>query len=98
MVVRYALFGTLTVHLPPGAAMTLPKHILVVDRDGDVRQAIANLLLDVGHVVTLAKDAATMKAVLDANGVELIVLDASTSDIEAITLATVPASVDSGSS
>ena len=69
--------------------MTHPKHVLVVDHDGDVRQAIADLLLDVGHVVTLAKDAATMKAVLDAKGVELIVLDASTSDIEAITLATV---------
>ena len=69
--------------------MTPPKHILVVDHDGDVRQIIADLLLDLGHVVTLAKDSATMRAVLDANVVELVVLDASTSDIEAITLATV---------
>jgi DNA-binding NtrC family response regulator len=69
--------------------MAYPKHILVVDHDGDVRQTIADLLLDLGYLVSLAKDAETMRAALAAANVQLIVLDATTSDIEAITLATV---------
>jgi DNA-binding NtrC family response regulator len=62
---------------------------LVVDCDGDVRQIVADLLIDLGHVVTLARDGATMRAILDAIGIDLIVLDASTSDTDALTLATV---------
>jgi DNA-binding NtrC family response regulator len=69
--------------------MTPPKHILVVDHAGDVRQIVADLLLDLGYVVTMAKDAATMKAVLAMGTIDLIVLDASTSDAESIALATV---------
>src|SRR4051794_37528230 len=69
--------------------MTDAKHILVVDHDGDGRAVVADLLLDFGYVVTLAKDAATMRMILDAGQADLIVLDASTSDIEALGLATV---------
>jgi DNA-binding NtrC family response regulator len=65
------------------------KHILVVDHDGDVRQTVADLLLDLGYLVTLAKNADAMRAILAANMIDLIVLDASTSDAEAVTLATV---------
>ena len=78
--------------------MTPPKHILVVDHDGDVRQIIADLLLDLGYLVSLAKDAATMRASLAMGNVHLIVLDATTSDTEAITLASVARNEVSGSS
>jgi two-component system, OmpR family, response regulator len=68
--------------------MTPPKNVLVVDHDGDIRQVVADLLLDLGYVVTLARDAATMRAVLDAEGIDLVVLDASTSTAEEVALAT----------
>jgi DNA-binding NtrC family response regulator len=69
--------------------MSRPKHILVVDHDGDVRDVIADLLLDLGYSVSHAQDAAKMRALLAADRIDLIVLDASTSDAEAVTLATV---------
>ena len=68
--------------------MTPPKRILVLDR-GDVRQIIAELLVDLGYVVTLAEDAARMRAELETGCIDLIVLDATASDAEAITLANV---------
>jgi len=68
--------------------MTSPKRVLVVDHDGDVRQVVADLLLDLGYVVTLAKDVERLRAILDADGIDLIVLDASTSESEEVTLAT----------
>ena len=68
--------------------MTSSRHILVVDHDGDVRQVVADLLLDLGYLVTLANDASNMRAALDADGIGLIVLDASTSDADSIALAT----------
>ena len=69
--------------------MTPPKRILVVDHVGDVRQVVADLLLDLGYLVTLAKDAADMRATLDAGGIDLIVLDASMSAAEEVSLAVV---------
>ena len=68
--------------------MTSPKHVLVVDHDGDIRQVVADLLSDLGYVVTLAEDAERLRAVLDADGIDLIVLDASTSEAEDVALAT----------
>ena len=63
------------------------NHVLVVDHDGDVREIIAELLLDLGHRVSLAKDGDAMRAFIKARDkVQLIVLDASTSDAEEITL------------
>ena len=63
------------------------NHDLVVDHDGDVREIIADLLLDLGHRVSLAKDGDAMRAFIQARDkVQLIVLDASTSDAEEITL------------
>ena len=63
------------------------NHVLVVDHDGDVREIIADLLLDLGHRVSLAKDGDAMRAFIQARDkVQLIVLDASTSDAEEITL------------
>jgi DNA-binding response OmpR family regulator len=68
--------------------MTPPKHILVVDHDGDVREIIAGLLLDQGHRVSLAKDGPGMRGFIESGDrVDLIVLDASSSALEAISLA-----------
>jgi two-component system OmpR family response regulator len=64
-----------------------PQHILVVDHDGDVRQVVANLLLDLGYQVSVANDEEAMRAFLDADGVTLIVLDASTSDAAGLDIA-----------
>ena len=67
--------------------MQARNHVLVVDRDGDVREIIAELLLDLGHRVSLAKDGDAMRAFIQARDkVQLIVLDASASDAEEITL------------
>jgi DNA-binding NtrC family response regulator len=59
--------------------MAKPKHILVVDHDGDVREVVAALLLDLGYRVSLTKTDETVRAFLaSADSVDLIVLDAST--------------------
>jgi DNA-binding NtrC family response regulator len=55
------------------------KHVLLVDPDGDVRKVVSDLLLDLGFRVSTAEDAATMRALLDRESIELIVLDASPS-------------------
>src|SRR4051794_31797681 len=68
--------------------MNAAKHILVVDHDGDVRQVIADLLLDLGYRVSLAKDPAAMRAFLDTPDlVDLLVIDASTSEEGTVALA-----------
>ena len=64
-----------------------PKHILVIDRDGDIRDVVSGLLLDLGFQVSVAKDAAATCAILDADSVDVIVLDASTSDMADVSLA-----------
>ena len=64
-----------------------PKHILVIDHDGDIRDIVAGLLSDLGYRVSVAKDAAATRAILDADGVDVIVLDASTSDMTDVSLA-----------
>jgi DNA-binding NtrC family response regulator len=56
-----------------------PRHVLIVDHDGDVREVVSELLLDLGFRVSTAEDAATMHALLDRESIELVVLDASTS-------------------
>jgi two-component system, OmpR family, phosphate regulon response regulator OmpR len=63
------------------------KHILVIDRDGDIRDVVSGLLADLGYRVSVAKDAAATRAILDADGVDVIVLDASTSDMADVSLA-----------
>ena len=64
-----------------------PKHILVIDHDGDIRDVVSALLVDLGYRVSVAKDAEATHAILDADGVDLIVLDASTSDTPGVSLA-----------
>jgi two-component system, OmpR family, response regulator len=63
-------------------------HVLVVDDDGDVRDVIANFLLDAGYRVSLAKDGEAMRAFLETpDPVDLIVLDASMPGEPSLTLA-----------
>jgi DNA-binding response OmpR family regulator len=64
-----------------------PKHILVIDHDGDVREVVSEFLLDLGYRVSVGKDAEAARALLDADGIDLIVLDASTSDEAGISVA-----------
>ena len=65
----------------------MPKHLLVVDHDGDVREVVAGLLLSLGHRVSVAKNAEEMRALLDAQEIDLIVLDVGTSDLRGLSLA-----------
>jgi two-component system, OmpR family, response regulator len=68
--------------------MTPHKHILVVDHDGDVRDIIADLLMDVGYRVSSAKDGPGMRGYIESSDrVDLMVLDASSSALEAKSLA-----------
>jgi DNA-binding response OmpR family regulator len=64
-----------------------PKHILVIDHDGDVSEVVSALLVDLGYRVSVAKDAEAMHALLDADGIDLIVLDASTSNSRGVNIA-----------
>jgi DNA-binding NtrC family response regulator len=63
------------------------EHILVVDRTGDVREVVAALVDDLGYRVSAAKDAETARAILDADSIDLIVLDASTATMGEINVA-----------
>jgi DNA-binding response OmpR family regulator len=68
--------------------MSAPRHILVVDDDGDVRQIIADLLLDLGYRVSLAAGGEAMGAFLDAaDPVDLVVLDATMPGEPSVSLA-----------
>lgn len=50
-------------------------HILVVDDDHDIREMVADYLRKNGFRTSLAADGREMRAVLDTNAVDLIVLD-----------------------
>jgi len=57
--------------------MDKPLHVLVVDDEEDVRNVVANMLVDLGYRVTVARDGKTMRAALEKpDPVDLIVLDA----------------------
>jgi DNA-binding NtrC family response regulator len=57
--------------------MDRPKHILVVDDDGDVLDVIAATLEDRGYRVSTATNAVELRAFLEADGVDAVVLDGS---------------------
>ena len=50
-------------------------HILVVDDDREIRELVGNYLKKNGLRVSLAADGRQMRAFLDGNSVDLIVLD-----------------------
>jgi two-component system OmpR family response regulator len=57
--------------------MPTPKHILVVDDDGDVRDVIISVLQDQNYRVSCAADGASMRSVLKySDPVDCVVLDA----------------------
>ena len=76
---RPPLAGIVAHRATEGCHLALPKHVLSVDHDSDIRQVVSDLLLDLGFRVSTAKDAETMHALLNRESIELIVLDASTS-------------------
>jgi len=68
--------------------MREPLHILVVDDDGDVRDIIADTLVDLGYRVSVATGGETMRAFLETpDPVDLIVLDASVPGEPSLSLA-----------
>lgn len=65
-----------------------PKHILVVDDDGDVLDVVAEFLLDLGYGVSRAASAEQMRGFLEtADTVDAIVLDAGVHDEPGLSLA-----------
>jgi DNA-binding response OmpR family regulator len=67
--------------------MEEPKHVLVMERDEALRQTVCEMLADLGYRVTTAEDAGRMRAVLAADRIDLIVLDATMSEREEFSLA-----------
>ena len=67
--------------------MEASTHVLVVEHQDDVRETICELLVDLGYRVTVAKDADRMRAALDLGPTDLIVLDATVSSTEELSLA-----------
>lgn len=57
--------------------MGQPQHILVVDRDGGIRDTIAAILEDRGYRVSCVPDGASMRHLLESDGVDAIIIDAS---------------------
>ena len=56
---------------------SLPKHILVVDDDGDVRDVIVTMLQSSGYSVSEASGGSTMRSVVERDDViDCVVLDA----------------------
>lgn len=53
------------------------QHILVVDRDGGIRDTIAAILEDRGYRVSCVPDGATMRHLLENDRVDAIIIDAS---------------------
>jgi two-component system, OmpR family, phosphate regulon response regulator OmpR len=52
-----------------------PAHLLVVDDDDRIRSLLKRYLSGLGHAVTVAKDAASARSMIDALVFDLIVLD-----------------------
>jgi len=53
------------------------KHILVVDREGLIRETITAMLEDAGYRVSSADSAISMRQILKDDGVAAVVIDAS---------------------
>lgn len=53
-------------------------HVVVVDHDDDVREVLREEILHLGYRASVAKDAPSIRAVLENADVDLILLDAST--------------------
>jgi two-component system, OmpR family, response regulator len=60
-----------------GGFMTDPKHILVVDREGLIRETITAMLEDAGYRVSSAADGVFMRQMLKDEGIDAVVIDAS---------------------
>jgi DNA-binding response OmpR family regulator len=70
-----------------GIAMGDVPCVLVVDRDPDVLQVVSELTATFGFSIETASTGEEMRALLDAGGVDLIVLDATASEADQVDLA-----------
>jgi len=67
--------------------MDQPDHILVVDDDGEIRRMVADYLRKNGLRATEAADGREMRAALETNAIDLIVLDLMMPGEDGLTLA-----------
>ena len=67
--------------------MSVPKHILVVDRSGEIRDTITAILEDRGYRVSSADSGAAMREILKKGGIDAVVIDASLHDETSASLA-----------
>jgi len=67
--------------------MSIPRHILVVDDDADLRQMVADYLSDYDLRVTGAADGASMREAIARDVVDLVLLDLKLSSEDGMTLA-----------
>jgi two-component system, OmpR family, phosphate regulon response regulator OmpR len=66
------------VYIPPSQTVVIndnPAHLLVVDDDDRIRTLLKRYLSGLGHAVTVAKDAANARALIDSLVFDLIILD-----------------------
>jgi two-component system, OmpR family, phosphate regulon response regulator OmpR len=66
------------VYIPPTQHIVIndnPAHLLVVDDDDRIRALLKRYLSGLGHAVTVAKDAANARALIDSLVFDLIILD-----------------------
>jgi two-component system, OmpR family, phosphate regulon response regulator OmpR len=66
------------VYIPPTQQIIIndnPAHLLVVDDDDRIRTLLKRYLSGLGHAVTVAKDAANARALIDSLVFDLIILD-----------------------
>ena len=66
------------VYIPPTQKIIIndnPAHLLVVDDDDRIRTLLKRYLTGLGHAVTVAKDAANARALIDSLVFDLIILD-----------------------
>jgi two-component system OmpR family response regulator len=56
-------------------AMNKPEHVLVVDDDPEIRELLARYLARNGYRVSVAEDAGSLERALNADQVDLVILD-----------------------
>ncbi|MEO8159637.1 MAG: response regulator [Betaproteobacteria bacterium] len=67
--------------------MSIPRHILIVDDDADLRQMVSDYLCDYELRITGVPDGATMREVMARETVDLLLLDLKLTSEDGMTLA-----------
>ncbi|HVY04894.1 MAG TPA: response regulator [Burkholderiales bacterium] len=69
------------------SAMSIPRHVLVVDDDADLRRMVAEYLGDYDLRVTGAADGAAMREAMSREAIDLVLLDLKLNSEDGMTLA-----------